>query len=87
MTDGLDAAVTSDVSKITYLKDYQPPAFLIETTDLSFDLQADKTIVHSRLAIRNNPDSVSNMLELDGDGLQLQSIAIDGRPLDESAYQ
>ena len=87
MTDGLDAAVTSDVSKITYLKDYQPPAFLIETTDLSFDLQADKTIVHSRLAIRNNPDSVSNMLELDGDGLQLQSIAIDGQPLDESAYQ
>lgn len=76
-----------DSSRVTYLKDYQPPAFLIETTDLSFDLQADKTIVHSRFAIRKNPKATSDVLELDGDGLQLHSIAINGKSLDESAYQ
>ena len=97
MADGLEGAASADVSnvdssnfdssRVTYLKDYQPPAFLIETTDLSFDLQTDKTIVHSRLAIRKNPKATSDVLELDGDGLQLQSIAINGKALDESVYQ
>ncbi|MDA8693625.1 aminopeptidase N [Pseudomonadales bacterium] len=91
MTDETNvSSVSSSVSKetnVTYLKDYQPPAFFIDTTDLSFDLQADKTVVHSRLAIRKNPQSSSDILALDGEGLQLQSIAIDGKLLEEGSYQ
>jgi aminopeptidase N len=36
------------------LADYQPPAFLIDTVDLVFDLAADETRVKSRLGIRRN---------------------------------
>jgi len=37
------------------LKDYRVPDFLIDTTDLHFDLYEDKTLVRSRLAMRRNP--------------------------------
>ena len=37
------------------LADYMPPAFLIDTVDLVFDLGADDTRVKSRLGIRRNP--------------------------------
>ena len=87
MADGLNCEVNSDSSKVTYLKDYQPPAFLIDTTDLTFDLQIGKAVVHSRLAMRKNPAAVSDVLELDGEDLLLQSIEVDGEPLNAESYQ
>ena len=39
----------------TRLADYQPPAFLVETVDLAFDLDEAATRVRSRLAVRRNP--------------------------------
>ena len=35
-------AVGSPVSQATYLKDYRPPNFFIDRTDLEFDLFTDK---------------------------------------------
>ena len=32
-----------------YLKDYRPPAYLINRTELSFDLQEEDVVVSSRL--------------------------------------
>ena len=72
-----------------YLKDYKVSPFLIETTDLVFDLGDQQTCVTTRLAVRRNPASAeqSNSLELNSKGdVQLQWIEIDGQRLNDSDY-
>src|SRR5438093_3426802 len=71
------------------LADYQPPPFLIDTVDLVFDLAADETRVKSRLGIRRNPavTQPTAALHLDGDEVELVSLALDGRPLASSDYR
>ena len=39
------------------LAEYRPPAFLIDTVDLVFELGDSDTRVKSRLRIRRNPES------------------------------
>ena len=68
-----------------YLKDYAPPAFLVETVDLDVEIFDDHTRVRSRLAIvRAAADA--QPLVLDGEELQLESVALDGRPLRAGEY-
>ena len=90
MAEGANAlAVTAeDKTQVKYLKDYQVPSFLIDSTDLVFDLQSRKTRVESRLAVRRNPDASTqaSALQLDGGELVLLSVAIDGRVLDADEY-
>lgn len=76
-------------ARTIYRKDYQPSAFLIDQTELSFDLRDGVTEVHSRLSMRRNPAAKSNReaLILDGIGLQTLRIAIDGRELNEAEYR
>ena len=72
-----------------YLKDYKVPPFLIETTDLVFDLGEQQTCVTSSLAVRRNPASAeqSGSLELNSKGdVQLQWVEIDGQRLNDSDY-
>ena len=40
-----------------YLQDYKASAFLIDKTDLVFDLGEDHSRVTATLAVRRNPDS------------------------------
>src|ERR1039457_2440827 len=63
--------------------DYRPPAFLIDTVDLHFDLDPTATTVRSRLAVRRNPayGDPSAPLRLDGEALTLLSVRLDGEPL------
>ncbi len=65
------------------LADYTPPPFLVETMELDVDIRDDHALVRARLQVRRNPDSALRgaALELDGDELELVSVAIDGRPL------
>ncbi len=74
--------------KTIYLKDYQPPPFLIEHTELDFDLRERDTRVTSRLSLRRNPahPDPNAALRLDGEALKLLRIALDGRPLTDSDY-
>ena len=71
----------SDIPKTIYLKDYQPPAYTIEQTELHFDLQPAATTVRSRLSVRRLAKSADAPLVLDGEQLELLSVAIDGRTL------
>ena len=66
-----------------HLKDYTPPAFLIRTVDLDVDLREEHAEVRARLALARNAAAVDRNapLVLDGDELQLVSVAIDGRAL------
>ena len=68
--------------------DYRPPAYLVDTVDLRFDLDPEATVVRSRLAMRRNPavDAADQSLRLDGDHLTLLAVALDGRTLKRSEY-
>jgi aminopeptidase N len=71
-----------------YLKDYAPPAFLVEHVALDVDIRADHALVLAKLGIRRNPVSPdqSAPLALDGEELELASVAIDGTLLRDNAY-
>jgi len=70
------------------LADYRPPEFLIDAVDLVFELGDGDTRVKSRLGVRRNPaGSGASALELDGDGLELVSLSLDGERLGENRYR
>jgi aminopeptidase N len=71
-----------------YLKDYAPPGFLISAVDLDVDLQKDVARVSATLVIQRNPKStnLNAPLILDGDELELESVALDGTALPAAAY-
>jgi len=73
---------------VIYLKDYTVPAFLVETVDLRFELDATATCVESVLRMRRNPQaSPDESLSLFGhDSLELLSLSIDGVDLPSSAW-
>ncbi|WP_373081250.1 aminopeptidase N [Zhongshania sp.] len=71
-----------------YLSEYQVPEYLIDTTELVFELGEDSSQVSSQLHIRRNPASKADNapLALHGTELELISLAIDGRRLDASEW-
>jgi len=71
-----------------YLKDYKVPPFLIDKTELTFDLQDEYTTVQSTLHMRRNPEceQLSPKLELNGLEMQLMELRIDGRVLSKDCY-
>ena len=68
-----------------YLKDYQPHPYKIETVDLTFELDPSATRVRSELKIISR-DFSGAALQLVGENLKLETIAIDGTPLTEDDY-
>jgi aminopeptidase N len=75
--------------KTVYLKDYAPPAWLVDRVDLSVELHPTATEVRAQLALRANPaaGAPAGTLRLDGRQLELLAIALDGRPLPPAAYE
>ena len=70
-----------------FLEDYQPPAYLIDSTELSFELHEDHAIVNSRLTVRRNTAAQEGAgLYLHGQDLELLALAIDGRSLSADEY-
>ncbi|WP_339411980.1 aminopeptidase N [Pseudomonas sp. EA_35y_Pfl2_R5] len=75
--------------KMIYLKDYQAPDYLIDETHLTFELFEDHTLVHAQLVMRRNPAAGAGLppLVLDGQQLELLSVALDDRELSAGDYQ
>ncbi|MEB8433540.1 aminopeptidase N [Cocleimonas sp. KMM 6892] len=69
-----------------YLKDYQQPAFWIDTVDLAFDLFDDHAIVTSKVQYLRNAEATATELELFGAELELQSITLNGYELTDKDY-
>ena len=69
-----------------YLKDYAPPAFLVSAVDLDFDVFEDHVQVRSRLAVERRAADRQAPLVLDGEELELVSVALDGRTLLASEF-
>ena len=72
-----------------YLKDYQPPAYLVDEISLRFELEPVTTRVNSRLTIRRNPNAAvtDNQLQLHGQDLELVAVRVNGTALDAADYQ
>ncbi len=74
--------------KPVHLKDYRPPAYLVDRIELAFDLDPETTRVRARLHVRRNLqyDLDPTPLVLDGEDLTLQSVLLDEAPLAEDRY-
>ena len=72
-----------------YLKDYRPPAFLLESVDLHFNLMDAATEVRASLNFYRNPECSERPadLKLDGEKLELIATSLDGEALAENNYK
>jgi len=65
--------------------DYRPPPFLVDTLELTFDLDAAATRVTAKLAFRRNsaaaPEDAGAALVLDGEQQQQVRVELAGEPL------
>ncbi|NBF12413.1 aminopeptidase N [Pseudomonas sp. Fl4BN1] len=79
----------TDQPKMIYLKDYQAPEYLIDETHLTFELFEDHSLVHAQLVMRRNPARGAGLppLVLDGQQLELLSVAMGDRELTAADYQ
>mgnify|MGYP006272547767 CR=1 FL=1 len=69
-------------------EEYAPPAFLVDRTDLRVELDEGVTTVTAELRLRRNPAGEADApLVLDGQELELVSLALDGEPLSANRYR
>jgi aminopeptidase N len=69
------------------LADYRPPEWLVDTVELDIALDPTATRVRATLMLRPNGTSgAPASLVLDGDGLTLRSVALDGTALAPEQY-
>ncbi len=73
--------------KTIYLKEYLPPAYLIQTVDLNFILDPFETRVISTLKVITNPEHrTEGPLILSGENLSLKSVRLNGQTLTEKDF-
>lgn len=73
-----------------FLKDYKVPPFLIDKTELTFDLEEATTIVTSRLHMRRNPafgKSTAPLVLDGGEDVKLIGVAMDNYSLPPEEYR
>jgi aminopeptidase N len=68
------------------LEDYTPPDWLVESVDLDFSLHPTATRVRALLHLKPNPDTAAAPLVLNGDGLKLKSLKVDGNAAAPDSY-
>ena len=88
MSDIKAQAEPAQTPHAIYLKDYQAPAYWVDTVDMTFELAAPQTRVTTTLSVRRN-DAVANKatpLVLDGHDLKLVSVHVNGKALSKDEY-
>ena len=79
--------MTPSSPKVIRRQDYRPPDHRIDRVELDFDLEPDATRVKAHMTVhRTTTGDGRPPLVLDGDELDLVSVALDGRPLEKSRY-
>jgi aminopeptidase N len=75
--------------KTIHLKDYQPPAYIIDETHLTVQIFDGYSDVQARLHLRRNLESTASVntpLVLDGQHMELLGIVLDGKALTQQQY-
>ncbi|WP_158880839.1 aminopeptidase N [Rhodanobacter sp. L36] len=68
------------------LADYRAPAWHVDSIEMDFDLDIESSELSTRLLLRRDP-AQDSPLRLNGENLELLSIALDGKTLDADAYR
>ena len=77
----------TDTPVTVYRKDYQPYPYDIPHVALAFDLAPEATEVRCVMQVQRKADaSADAALVLDGEDLELVSVAVDGQPLAADRY-
>ncbi|MEI8145396.1 MAG: aminopeptidase N, partial [Alphaproteobacteria bacterium] len=77
----------SDQARPVRLSDYRPPDFAIPYVELTVKLAPNRTQVIAAISFEPHPKGTAGApLVLDGDGLTLVSLALNGAPLAPDAY-
>ena len=76
----------TDVAQPIRLKDYRPPDWLVQTVHLDVSLHPTQSRVRATIQFKPNPATPAAPLVLDGDGLALQSLKLDGAPVAPDSY-
>ena len=78
----------TDTPQTIHLTDFRAPAYLINHVSLNVRLNREETRITARLDLLPNADSpdAGGPLVLDGEGLKLNAINIDGVPLTRDQY-
>ncbi|WP_426110350.1 aminopeptidase N [Massilia sp. PWRC2] len=77
----------TDTSQTIYRSDYTPPAYLVDTVELGFDLDPARTVVANRLTMRRNPDGVGRQIDLYGENIELVALRMNGVALSRRQYR
>ncbi|MES2902300.1 MAG: aminopeptidase N [Pseudomonadota bacterium] len=77
----------TDTPQTIYRKDYTPPSYLVDTVELGFDLDPQRTIVASRLSMVRNPASAQREVELYGENIELVALRMNGKTLGKRDYR
>ncbi len=84
---GLVAPAPTDEPAYAPAPPYAPLDYSLKAVDLHLRLFADHAEVHCRLAIRPDRARGAQPLRLDGRGLHLRLVELDGAPLDAAEYE
>ena len=77
-----DAAPTPHDPPVIRREDYKPFPWLVPEIELHFDLGLEATRVVSKLTVaRNAKTKPQDTIKLEGDGLELLSVKVDGEPV------
>lgn len=70
-----------------FLRDYRAPAWRVIDVALEFDLDPAATIVSARLEVEQDAAQSTMPLRLDGEGLELLELRVDGLVIESAAYE
>jgi aminopeptidase N len=76
----------TDSIPTVFRRDYTPYPYRLPAVSLEFDLDAQRTRVHASLRFETAPGHGAEPLILNGEELELVSVAIDQQPLRENEY-
>jgi aminopeptidase N len=77
----------TDTPRPVRLEEYRPPDWLVETVELDVALHPTATKVRATLRLKPNAGGAPAPVVLDGDGVILTALKIDGEPVPPERYQ
>ena len=85
--NGVPNMLRTEEARAVRLADYRPPDWLVETVHLDVKLDATRSPVRATIKFKPNPAAGAPApLKLDGDGLTLVSLKLDGETLAADRY-
>jgi aminopeptidase N len=76
----------TDTAQPIRLQNYRPPEWLVDKVTLDVSLHPTSARVRATLSLRPNPTSAAAPLVLDGDGLRLVSLKLDGAAVPDGSF-